>query len=171
MTKLARVIFDRTIRQMKRILTLVPAFAFALMSALFLTSCSNTSQIIATGLEVEVTGITQTSDGSALISWEFKNTNVVTYLFSHISHQISINGTPLGVIEDKNALPLAPNSTTGRTSTLSSLNAAASGALADAVKAGSANYHIDTQITVLLYDDMKEKSALSGSGTVVVKAK
>ena len=171
MTKLARTISDRTIHQMKRILTLAPVFAFALISALFLTSCNNTSQLIATGLEVEVTGITQASDGSALISWEFKNTNVVTYLFSHISHQISINGTPLGVIEEKDALPLAPNGTAGRTSTLPALNAAGSQALADAVKVGSANYHIDTQITVLLYDNMKEKSALSGSGTVVVKAK
>ncbi|HEY4248337.1 MAG TPA: hypothetical protein VGM64_15925 [Lacunisphaera sp.] len=155
---------------MKRFLTLVPLLGLALLSTLFLSSCNSNSQVIATGLEVEVTGITQASDGSATVSWQFKNTNVVAYLFSQISLQVSLNGTPLGSIVEKDPLPLPASSNAGRTSKVTTLDATASHALAEAVKAGSANYHIDAQITILVYDNVKEKSVLGNSGTVTVKA-
>jgi hypothetical protein len=125
---------------------------------------------MATGLEVEVTGITQAADGSANIAWQIKNTNIVSYLFSQISQQVSLNGTVLGTIVEKDPLPLPPTSSSGRTTKLTTLDAAASQALAQAVKAGLANYHINTQITILVYDNMKEKSVLSNSGSVSVKA-
>jgi hypothetical protein len=155
---------------MKRFLTLVPLLGLALLSTLSLSSCNSNSQVIATGLEVEVTGITQASDGSATVSWQFKNTNVVAYLFSQISLQVSLNGTPLGSIVEKDPLPVPASSNAGRTAKVTTLDAAASRALAEAVKAGSANYHIDAQITILVYDNMKEKSVLANSGTVPVKA-
>lgn len=170
MTKLAGDPQRRTLKSMKRFLTLTLFLGFALLSALFLSSCHSNSEVMATGLEVEVTGITQASDGSAAISWQFKNTNVVSYLFSQISQQVSLNGTPLGTIIEKDPFPLPPSSSAGRTTKLTTLDAAASRALSEAVKAGSANYHITTQITILVYDNMKEKSVLSNSGTVSVKA-
>lgn len=155
---------------MKRFLALVPVIGLALISAFFLSSCHNNGQVMATGLEVEVTGITQASDGSAAITWQVKNTNVVTYLFAHMTQQVSLNGTPLGTIVDKDPLPLPAGTSAGRTTKVTGLNAAASSALAEAVKAGSASYHIETEITILVYDNIKEKSFLSKSGTVSVKA-
>ncbi len=154
---------------MKRLLTLVPVLSLALLSALFLSSCHNNGEIMATGLEVEVTGITQASDGSAAVSWQIKNTNVVSYLFSQINQQVSLNGTPLGTLVEKDALPLPAGSNAGRTTKVTGLNTAASSALTEAVKAGSAHYRIATQITILVYDNVKEKSVLNNSGTVSVK--
>jgi hypothetical protein len=170
MSKLARDLHWHTIATMKRFLTHSPLVCLALLSAFFLSSCHSNSEVMATGLEVEVTGITQTSDGAAAVSWQLKNTNVVSYLFSQISQEVSLNGTPLGTIVEKDPLPLPPSSSAGRTTKFTALDAAASQALAQAVKAGSANYHINTQITILVYDNMKEKSVLSNSGTVSVKA-
>ncbi len=170
MTKLARDPLRLTLSPMKRFLTLGSVFGLALLSALFLSSCHSNSGVIATGLAVEVTGITQASDGSAAISWQIKNTNVVSYLFSEISLRVSLNGAPLGSIVEKEPLALPVGSSAGRTSKLPPLNEAASRALAEAVKTGTSNYHIDTQITILVYDNTKERTALSHSGTVSVKA-
>src|SRR6185312_8183061 len=129
MTSLARHPQRRTLKTMKRFLTLTPFLGFALFTALFLCSCHSNSEVMATGLEVEVTGVTQARDGSAAVTWQIKNTNVVSYLFSQISQQVSLNGTPLGSVVEKDPLPLPPGSSAGRTTKLATLDAAASRAL------------------------------------------
>ena len=44
---------------------------------------------------------------------------------------------------------------------LAGVDAAANRVLAEALNSGSANYHVDSQITILVYDDSTEKSLLS----------
>jgi len=148
---------------------LAPVVLPALLA--FFASCTNVGEIIATGLEVEITGIQRAGDHEAEVSWRLKNPNVVSYLFSHITHKIRLNGTPLGTIDEKDALALPAKSDSEHTGKLTGLDPAASRALADAAIAGSASYQIDTELTVLIYDDNKEKSLLSGSGSVTVKNK
>ena len=88
-----------------------------------------------------------------------------------MSHKIQLNGTTLGTIDEVEALALPANSHAGRTTKLSHVDAAANRALTEAANAGSATYHVDTQVTILIYDDTVEKSALNHSGTVPVVAK
>jgi LEA14-like dessication related protein len=154
---------------MKRFLT--PLFSLLLLATFIVTGCSNNSRIIATGLEVEVTGVERESDGSVAVSWQIKNPNIAPYMFSRLSHKIQLNGVTLGSITDLQALPVPANSNAGRTSKLTTLDAAANRAVTEAINAGSANYRIETQITILVYDESVEKSNLSNSGTVTVKTK
>lgn len=142
-----------------------------LIGLLTLSGCNNTSRMLATGLEIEVTAIERGADGSVAVSWQFKNSNIVPYLVSQLTLKIQLNGTPLGTIAEKEALALPANNHAGRTSKLTSLDANANRALAEAIAAGSGNYRIDSQITVLIYDDNVEKSALGSSGTVKVTSK
>ena len=153
---------------MKRFLT--PVLLLTLLAAI-LSACSNASRIISTGLDVEITSIERTGEGLATVSWQFKNSNVVSYLLSHMAHKIQINGTDLGVINEKDALAIPAGSNAGRTSKLTGLSPAASHVLSEAASSGSANYRIDSQITILIYDDSTEKAVLTHSGTVPVKAK
>lgn len=155
---------------MKRFLTPLFSLALLILAAGSVTGCSSSHRIISNGLELEITGIESASDGTVAVSWRIKNSNVVAYLFSHLSHKIQLNGVPLGVIEEREALGVPASSEAGRTSKLIPQDAAAARAITEAVNAGSGNYHIDTQITILVYDDAKEKSVISGSGTVPVKA-
>ena len=148
-----------------------PLISLFLIGALALTGCSNTGRMLATGLEVELTSIERESDGSVAVSWQFKNTNIVPYMLSQVTHKIQLNGTVLGTISDKEALALPANNRAGRTSKLAGVDANASRVLTEAIAAGSANYRLDSQITVLIYDDNDEKSALGNSGTVKVTAK
>ncbi len=153
---------------MKRLLT--PVFLLALLAA-FLPACTNTSRIIATGLEIEVTGIERASDGTVTASWQIKNPNIVAYLISRVKHKIVLNGVNLGSIDESEPLPLPIGGKGGRTSKLSGVDAAATRVLTEAASLGSANYRLDTQITILVYDDTFEKAGLTHSGTVSVKAR
>lgn len=154
---------------MKPLLTTV--LSLLLVGVFALTGCSNTSKMLATGLEIEVTSIERETDGSVAVSWQIRNTNIVAYMFSQLTHKIQLNGVVLGTISEKEALALPASSHAGRTSRIANIDANASRVLTEAVAAGSANYRIDSQITVLIYDDNDEKSVLGNTGTVKVTAK
>jgi len=153
---------------MKKLLT--PIFLAGLV-AMIAAACSNTSRLIVTGLEIELTGIERAADGTVSVAWQVKNPNVVSYLFSKVSHKIQLNGISVGSIEDNEPLAVPASNSAARTSKLTGLSAAASHTLDEAVTAGSARYRLDSQITILIYDDTIERSALSNSGTVGVKSK
>ena len=150
---------------------LATVFSLMLAGLFCLSGCNNASRLLATGLEIELTGIERESDGSVAVSWQIRNTNIVPYLLSQVNHKVQLNGTSLGTITEKEALALPANSHGGRTSKLTHVDANANRVLAEAIAAGSGNYRIDSQITVLIYDDNDEKSVLANSGTVKVTAK
>lgn len=152
-------------------LLLTTLISLCLVGVFALSGCGNTSKMLATGLEIELTGVEREADGSVAVTWQFKNTNIVPYMFSQLTHKIQLNGTALGTITEKEALALPANSHAGRTSKLTTVDANANRVLTEAIAAGSANYRIDSQIVVLIYDDNDEKSALGNTGTVKVTAK
>lgn len=151
---------------MKRFL----APAFLVILAATLSACSNGSRIVATGLEGKLTRIVRASDGSVTASWHVSNPNVVAYLFARVSSKIFLNGTYVGVIVDENPLGLPASSEADRAGKITGGDAAAARVLAEAVALGSANYRVETQITLRIYDDVVEKSMLLNSGTVPVTA-
>jgi hypothetical protein len=153
---------------MKRLVA--PVFLLALMAAL-LPGCTSTSQLIAVGLRIELTGITQAGDGSVSASWHVANSNVVAYLLTRVTHKVYLNGTYLGMVVDEEPLAVPANSNAGRSSKLTGGNAAATRVVAAAAANGSGSYRVDTQIIIRIYGDTIEKSALANTGTVPVVAK
>jgi hypothetical protein len=147
-----------------------PAFLLALLAAFF-ASCTNTSRLVSTGLGVELTGIERAGDGAVAASWRVDNPNIVAYLLSRVSHKVYLNGTYLGTIVDEEPLAVPASTNSGRTSRLTGGDAAASRVLAEAIARGSANYRMDTQLVVRIYDETVEKASLASSGTVPVTAK
>jgi hypothetical protein len=99
------------------------------------------------------------------------NANIGPYLLSRVSHKIKLNGTYIGTVLDEEPLAILPGNKAGRTSKLTGGNAASDQVVNDAVARGSANYQLDTQITILIYDETVEKSVLANFGTVPVTGK
>ena len=153
---------------MKRFFTPVLLLA---ISTVLLTACSNLGRVIATGLEGRLTGIVCGSDGSVTASWHVTNTNVFPYLFSRVASKVYINGTYVGSMLDENPMGIPASAEVERSGRITGGDAAASRVLAEALAQGTASYRVDTQITIRIYDDTVEKSVLTNSGTVTVKAK
>jgi hypothetical protein len=153
---------------MKRLLT--PVFLLVLLALIF-PGCSNTSEILATGLSLQVTKIDRATDGTVMVSWQIDNTNVVSYLMSHVILKVSLNGTPIGTIQDTEPLAVPVSNNVGRTAKLAVADSAATQAITAAIASGKATFHASAQVVVLIYGDTVEKSVLEGSGTVAVTGK
>jgi LEA14-like dessication related protein len=153
---------------MKRFIT--PLFLLALLTLLF-SGCTNSSEIIANGLNMQLTKIERSADGTVLVSWQVDNTNVVSYLLSQVNLKVYLNGTSLGTIEDKEPLPVPASNKSGRTAKLNKIDAAAGQAITEAIASGKASYRANAQVVILIYGDTVEKSVLDDSGTVPVTGK
>ena len=152
---------------MKRSIT--PVLLMVALAAV-LTACTNSSRIIAAGLETKLTKIVRAADGTVTADWHVNNPNIVSYLFSRVSAKVYLNGTYVGVIVDEKPLGVPANTEVERSGKISGSDAAAARVLTEAIARGSASYRVDTQITILVYDDNIEKSNLSNTGTVPVSA-
>jgi hypothetical protein len=153
---------------MKRFLT--PVFLLALLATLP-AGCSNPAKLIAVGLKIEVTGIERAADGSVAATWQVDNSNVVSYLVSHVSHKIYLNGTYLGIVKDEEPMGIPASAKAARTSKLKDGDASAARVVAEAAASGSGSYRIESVIIFRIYDDNVQRSELSGSGTAHVTAK
>lgn len=153
---------------MKRLLA---PFFLLLWLATGQTGCTNTSRLIATGLEARLTEIVRAGDGTVTASWHVTNTNVVSYLFARVRSKIYLNGVYLGVIINENPLGIPAGTDVERSGIITGGDAAASRALAEALAHGSASYRVDTQITVRIYGETVEETKLTHTGTVPVTAK
>ena len=145
---------------------LTPLFA-ALIVAM-LAGCASNSEIIATGLRIQLTQIRAAADGSVEVSWRVNNPNVVPYLVDRSSHKILLNGEAVGTVVDNTRVGLPPQSGVDRKAALTPANAAAAQRIAAAAGQESVNYRVDTTIWLLLVDDELEKASLTASGSVPV---
>ena len=153
---------------MKRLLA--PVLLLALFT-LLPAGCNNPAKLIAVGLKIEVTRLERTSDGTVLATWHVENSNVVSYLVSHVSHKIYLNGVYLGVANEDEPMAIPATSNAGRTSKLTGGSAEAAPAVTAALASGSGSYRIDSQFIFGIYDDKVQKSELANTGTVPVTAK
>ena len=147
-----------------------PVFLLTLLGTCVL-GCRNTSVIIATGLRVELTAITNNADGTVSASWRMVNPNIASYLLSSTSHKVYLNGVLLGTITDHEPLGVPASTSVDRASKLGGGDAAASRTLANAAAKGAGDYRVDSQIVIRIYDETIEKAVLTNSGTVPVTAK
>ncbi len=142
-----------------------------LIAALFvLSSCTNTSEIITTGLKVELTKVARSIDGTIHVTWKVRNPNVVSYLVDHSTHKVILDGTQVGTFTDDVRLGVPVQSEAEHTNVLVPSNAQAAEHVAQLVAKGSASYQLNSFIVLLLYDDETSKSTLVGSGSVPVVA-
>jgi len=143
-----------------------------LVGSLFaLAACGSNSEIIATGLKIELTRVERAGDGSIQVTWRVKNPNVVSYLIDRSAHKVKLDGVPLGTITDTVRLGVPAQSPVERTSVLTPANAQAAERLAQLATKSPASYTVDSTIFLLIYDDEILKATLSGAGSVPVSAK
>lgn len=141
------------------------------MSLLALAACTSTSEIIATGLKIELTRVERSADGTIHVSWRVRNPNVVSYLIDRSSHKVKLDGALVGTITDNARLGVPAQSPADRTSVLTPANAQAAEQVTRLATKGSASYQVDSTVFLLIYDDEITKAALSGSGSVPVGTK
>ncbi len=132
----------------------------------FLGGCSSSSRIIAVGLRPEITAIERAGDGSVNVTWQIVNTNIVPYLLSEVEHKIFVNGTEIGRVRSSSPLAVPAQTNAGATDRLELSGNAAS--LLSAAAGSSANYRVETRITIQIYGDNTEKSQIAHTGTVTV---
>lgn len=151
---------------MKKLLT--PLFLL-LCGVLFLSGCSHGgSDVIAVGLNAELTGIERTGDGTVMVKWSMVNPNVASYLLSRVTNKIYLNGTFLGTTVDTDAMALPVQQSVSKVSKLTPAGPETARLLTEAAARGSAAYRVDSQLVILLYGETTEKAALTHSGSVPV---
>ncbi|MDI1320421.1 MAG: hypothetical protein PSW75_09560 [bacterium] len=154
---------------MKKLLT--PLFPL-LCSALFLAGCGHGGgDAIAVGLSAELTGIERASDGNVSVKWDMVNPNVSSYLLSRVTNKIFLNGTLVGTTVDAEAMALPAQRTVNKVSKLTLAGPDAARLIAEVAARGRAAYRVDSQLVILLYGDVTEKSALTHAGSVPVNGK
>ncbi len=141
------------------------------LSLFALGACSSNSDIISTGLKIELTRVERDHDGAIHVTWRVRNPNVVSYLIDRSIHRVKLDGVVLGTINDNARLGVPPQSPAERTSVIQAAGAMGAEQFAQLAAKGSASYQVESTIQLLLYDDEISKSSLSNSGTVSVVAK
>jgi len=141
------------------------------MSLLALAACTSASEIIATGLKIELTQVERAGDGTIHVTWRVRNPNVVSYLVDRSIHKVTLDGVLVGTITDKVRLGVPPQSPADRTSVLTPVNAQVADHLVQLAAKGRASYNVDSTIFLLIYDDEITKASLSASGSVPVSTK
>lgn len=140
-----------------------------LAAALFAGGCSTNTVMV--GLQTELAGITREGDGATRVSWRVVNPNIVSYLVAGAEHRIYLNGTLVGVAKSREPLAVPAQSKADRTSVLATAGAEAERVLATTLKTGSANYRLESAITIRLYGEATEKGTLTATGVVPVTRK
>jgi len=143
----------------------------AVLLACGFSACSSTSDIIAGDLKVALSRIERAGDGTIQMTWRVDNPNVVSYLVSKGTHKILLNGTLVGNIVQDTPLGVPSHAQLERTTTFVPVNPAAVAVIDQAVAQGSAAYHVDSTMVLLIIDDKFEKIHVTYSGTVPVVAK
>lgn len=151
---------------MKHWLTPVLLFCIA---GLFV-GCRSGYDVIATGVRVELTQVDVGADGSIQVNWRVSNPNVVSYLWDHSLHKVSLNGTLVGTVTDSQRLGVPPQNHADRVSSLKPASADAVARIRQ-LAGSSANYSVDSTAWILIVDDDLVKTPFQGSGNVPVVAK
>ncbi len=149
-------------------LRLLPLLCLTLLFAL--AGCTNVSEIIASGLKIELVRVTRAADGSCQVTWRIRNPNVVPYLVDHAVHKLTLGGAVVGTINVTDRIAVPRESQVEQTHALTPAGADTAARLAELAGRGSADYRVDSTVWLLIFDDEREKAALTGSGTVPVTA-
>jgi hypothetical protein len=149
----------------------LPLLLLAGLLACGFIACASAPGIISSGLSVGLTRIERASDGAVYVTWHVSNPNVVSYLFARSSHKLSLNGTVVGTFLEESRLGLPAQNQVESTGRLVPMGPGAMSLIEQAVARGSAEYRLESAITILTYDEDFEKFRLSASGNVPVTAK
>lgn len=126
--------------------------------ALIVSFAACSSQI-PVGLGVELASL-ELSAGTATI--RYANPSVVSYNVEHSSHRVFLDGKFVGTVELKAPLGIPQQRNLEQSGTFVVDKGAN-------ISAGSANYRLESTLTLVLYGENLQTSKLAGSGTVVVK--
>src|SRR6478735_3128151 len=152
---------------MKKWITPLLVVAALLVSA----GWRSTGDIVGTGLIVDLVKIQQTAPDAYVVTWRLENPNVVPYVIDHSVHRLSIDGAPVGTLEEKDRFGVPPQTTVEHSIALTLNGAAAKEKMALALANGKADYQLDSAAWLLLVDDNLTKYNRTRTGTVPVVAK
>ncbi len=148
---------------MKKLLALI---GVAVLSTLF-AGCGSTKPGIV-GLRAELVKIDRDGQGGATATWHLVNPNIVSYIVGASKHKIYVNGHFVGTTSTKEAAGIPAQSHVTQAAPLL-LDKDGANVLAGA--GGSANYRIDSDLTLRLYDQLSEHHSSTATGSVQIVAK
>lgn len=122
-------------------------------------SFSACSSRIPVGLGIELAAL-EAAAGQATV--RYVNPSVVSYNVEHSTHRVFLDGKLVGKIEIKTPLGIPAQRNLEQSGTFVADKGAS-------LPVGSANYRIESELTLVLYGDNQQTSKLSGSGAIVVK--
>jgi hypothetical protein len=136
----------------------------------FAAGCKNYVIPTTAGLHVDLISLQRAGD-EVHVTWRVRNPNVVAYVLTQTSHRITLGGTPIGTVTDKERVGVPSQNELERSGVLVPSSPAAREAINQAVAKGSAAYTLDSTLWMLVLDDKIEKFSRPSSGTIPVTAK
>lgn len=128
----------------------------ALCLATLLTSCGSSIPI---SVGVELVSLDR-GQGSAVV--RFVNPTITAFNLAQSSHQVWLDGRLAGVVEIASAVGLPAQQSIEQAGKFTADKGAN-------ISAGTANYRLESRVTVTLWGDTVQKEKFAGSGTVQVK--
>lgn len=123
-----------------------------------LTSCS--SQNTLTGLNVELTSLENSSDGSVKATVRIGNPTLVAFNIVSAEHKLIVDGRTVGTLKITQPIGMAPQTVAEHVGVVKG---------ASNVARGAGAYRIESKLELRLYGDNTRAIKLQGSGTVAVQ--
>lgn len=140
------------------------------LAVLFAGGCANVAEISTLGLEAEMVKLHRTADGEVRVTWRIRNPNIVSYVFTKNQLKVSIDGAPVGLINDPTRFGVPTMKQHDITVVLTPNGPAATDIINRAIAKGSASYSLEATIWMLVVDEKAEKFVLTASGTIPATA-
>jgi len=151
---------------MKKLLTPL----LLVLAVLFAGGCTNVAEISTLGLQADLVKLQKTSGGEVRITWRVRNPNVVSYVLTKSMLKISLDGAPVGLVNDPTRFGLPTMNQYELTSVLVPNGPAATDIINRAIAKGSAGYSLEATIWMLVVDQKSEKFVLTASGSIPATA-
>lgn len=136
----------------------------------FTASCKNYVIPTTAGLHIDLISL-ERAGNEVHVTWQVRNPNVVAYVLTQTAHRITLGGTLIGTVTDKQRVGVPSQNEVERRGVLVPSNPAAMEAINQAVAKGSAAYTLESTLWMLVLDDKIEKFTRPSSGTIPVTAK
>ena len=141
-----------------------------LMGLFLMAACSSKDTSGLTGLNVTLTGIERSADGSTQVRWQITNPNVVAYLVQGSSHKVWLDGSYVGTASLREPAGVARQSSHAQSAVLR-MERGGESALMAALGRGSASYRVESTLTITTYGDYREEFRTTATGTVPLTGK
>jgi hypothetical protein len=132
--------------------------------------CKNYVIPTTAGLHADLISL-QRAGNEVQVTWRLRNPNVVAYVLTQTSHRVTLGGTLVGTVTDKERIGVPSQNEVERIGVLVPASPAAQEAINQAIANGSAPYTLESTFWMLMIEDKTEKFTRSSSGRIPITAK